>query len=58
MLHTSFVCACSSNYVGEGMSASLTGLALGCAVLVLGNMFLEEGVTQQLLTFNHSNFFV
>ncbi|CAL5219929.1 g1861 [Coccomyxa viridis] len=48
----------SSKYVGEGMSASITGLALGFAVLVLGNIFLEEGVTEQLLTFNHSNFFV
>ena len=51
-------CWCSSKYVGEGMSASMTGLALGFAVLVLGNIFLEEGVTEQLLTFNHSNFFV
>ena len=48
----------SSKYVGEGMSASMTGLALGFSVLVLGNIFLEEGVTEQLLTFNHSNFFV
>jgi len=48
----------SSKYVGEGMSASMTGLALGLTVLVLGNIFLEEGVTEQLLTFNHSNFFV
>ena len=58
MLHTNFFHVCSSNYVEEGMSASITGLALGCAVLVLGNIFLEEDVTQQLLTFNHSNFFV
>ncbi|EIE20808.1 Sodium/hydrogen exchanger, partial [Coccomyxa subellipsoidea C-169] len=47
-----------SKYVGEGMSAAVTGLALGGIILVLSGILLDGDLTQQLLTFNHSNFFV
>lgn len=54
---TATFCA-SSKYVGEGMSAAVTGLALGGIILVLSGILLDGDLTQQLLTFNHSNFFV
>ena len=44
----------SSKYIGEGMSASLTGLVLGGILLALRGILLSEETTQQLLTFNHS----
>ncbi|KAK9909738.1 hypothetical protein WJX75_006766 [Coccomyxa subellipsoidea] len=40
------------------MSAAVTGLALGGIILVLSGILLDSDLTQQLLTFNHSNFFV
>ena len=49
----------ASRYVGEGTSAALTGLALGLALLAARSAgLLPAELTQQLLTFNHSNFFV
>jgi hypothetical protein len=36
----------------------MTGLALGGIILVLRDVLLSEELAQQLLTFNHSNFFV
>eukprot|EP00884_Botryococcus_braunii_P001728 jgi/Botrbrau1/11556/Bobra.60_1s0010.1 len=48
----------STKFVGEGMSAALTGLAMGFILLTLRGSMLSPKVTQQLLTFDHSNFFV
>ena len=49
---------CSSKYIGLGMSAALTGLALGGLLLAMRGILLSPETTQSLLTFNHSNFFV
>lgn len=48
----------SSKYIGLGMSAALTGLALGGLLLAMRGILLSPETTQSLLTFNHSNFFV
>lgn len=48
---------CSSKYIGEGMSAAITGLALGGLLISLGNIILTQEVVEQLLTFDHANFF-
>ncbi len=48
----------SSKYIGLGMSAALTGLALGGILLACRGILLSPETTQSLLTFNHSNFFV
>ena len=50
---------CSSRYVGEGMAASITGLAVGVVLLALRETsILSAELAQALLTFNHTNFFV
>ena len=50
---------CSSKYLGEGMAASLTGLASGLLLLSLRETsIMSAELAQQLLTFNHTNFFV
>lgn len=48
----------STKYIGEGMSAALTGLVMGFILLTVRGAMLSPKVTQQLLTFDHSNFFV
>ena len=49
----------SSQYIGEGMSASLTGLALGLVMVGLrATSAVSQGLIESLLTFNHTNFFV
>ena len=48
---------CSSKYLGEGMSAALTGLLLGFCLLLCSNVFISESTLQQLLSFDHSSFF-
>ena len=57
-IHACF--CCSSKYVGEGMAASLTGLALGGIIMLLRTLdiLLDEDTAQKLLTFSNSNFFV
>ena len=50
---------CSSRYIGEGMAASLTGLVIGLILLSLRETkIMSAELAQQLLTFNHTNFFV
>lgn len=49
----------SSRYIGEGMAASMTGLAVGLVLLSLRETnILSAELAQALLTFNHTNFFV
>ena len=49
----------SSRYIGEGMAASMTGLAVGFVLLSLRETnIMSAELAQALLTFNHTNFFV
>lgn len=51
--------ASTSRYVGEGMAAALTGLALAAALLAARAAdLLPPATTASLLTFDHASFFV
>ena len=48
---------CRSKYIGEGMSAAITGLCLGGFLITVGSVILSTETVEKLLTFDHSSFF-